>query len=266
MGYSKIQRFANIKSRSDASNAIAKACDAKYIARVEDGVFHYSGKKQAAASYAPCWAVVSERLTIGSKNEPAIVPKKRTSKATKSVPVEQFNKRTSIKSNSTKQNYKQDAVVEKLFFELTKIGFGESDGKQLLQKHQHDSIQKQLRWLKFRNATNPAGMLRRAVEENWSAPAGSDIYFGECRNLATDRNQMQQQQGVYDSRAKMRFERRVSRLKSWNELTGQDHKNVRQRALKIAVNDFTRRRLQQCSFENPNNELLEEMERYLTAQ
>ena len=75
-------------------------------------------------------------------------------------------------------------VVEPSVFHILKDnGFSSRDAEELVRKYPVQQIQNQINWLRKRNPSrNPAGMLRRAIEENWAEPVDAQVQMSELCN------------------------------------------------------------------------------------
>lgn len=94
-----------------------------------------------------------------------------------------FQNQTTLKTtslnNTPKQHKSADAVPGDLspsFDLLINQGFSKSVALALSKEHSLERIQRQIEWLKDRQASrNRLGMLRKAIEEDWPQPEGSTL-------------------------------------------------------------------------------------------
>lgn len=96
-------------------------------------------------------------------------------------------------NSSGEQNPKQDVVVV-----LTQRGISENVAQRLADRHKQERIEEKIEFLEFTietepdKAKNPAGWLRRAIEENWAAPEGFISKSQRERQAAEKRRQAQE--------------------------------------------------------------------------
>jgi len=169
LSYQQIENYARFGSRSDLAKAIRTAMAKNYIVRVEEGKFSPEASERRRATYALCW---SDYL-ISQKSEPAAYQSENhTSIGQITEPGDQSENQTSIKTKPGNETInKQPAANNELFKTLTGIGFNEKSAIKLLREHSTNAIKEQIAWLPARApARSPAGLLRRAIEQNWDAP------------------------------------------------------------------------------------------------
>jgi hypothetical protein len=198
LSYTDIQRYAQISGRTTLSTAIQAALDRNYIVRLQEGLFTPDTDRQLSTTYAVKWSDKSHLRAIGQKIVPEqtykasdigqkIVPEEstpdrsenRTRDGQKIVPENRSENRTCIEITSTNNILKQQqggkaavAVATHIVSLLQEHGFSKSDATKLATAYPESQIQHQLQWLPLRNASkNPTGLLRKAIEENWSKPA-----------------------------------------------------------------------------------------------
>lgn len=283
-----IQRFARIKSRTDACNALKAAETSGFIVCIDKGSFHHSSSVRKPSIYAPRWLsdegatplssenVPAKDLSFAeqsSKNVPAIQPfKKRTSSGSKTRPESEFKKRTTIKRVfSSKKNNKQ--VVADLSQKLTQEGIDDIVAKQLASSCSAEVIQNQLDWIDNRNPDrNRPGLLVRAIKANWSKP--EDVMDREKQLQQVKESKIKHEQQICSDKRhhdkiecdeNARLMRYQARLARWRQLTAVDWKLIRIQAAMKAPNDLTRHKIKNSSFDNPVAELLEELEKYQTT-
>ena len=170
LSFQHIQNYARISSRSDLAKDIRIALEKNYIIRVVDGVFSHRFDERRSATYALRW---SDSL-IGQKTAPAVdQSEKQTSIGQISVPADQSENQTSIKTKPENETInRQPAADTELQQKLIATGFSEKTAAKLIREHSRQVIEEQMAWLPHRApARSPAGLLRRAIEQQWPAPA-----------------------------------------------------------------------------------------------
>ncbi len=170
LSFQHIQNYARISSRSDLAKAVRTALEKNYIIRVVDGVFSHRFDERRSATYALRW---SDSL-IGQKTVPAVdQSEKQTSIGQISAPADQSEIQTSIKTKPENETInRQPAADTELQQKLTTTGFSEKTAAKLIREHSRQTIEEQMAWLPHRApARSPAGLLRRAIEQQWPAPA-----------------------------------------------------------------------------------------------
>lgn len=169
LSFQHIQNYARIGSRSDLAKAVRTALEKNYIIRVEDGVFSHRFDERRSATYALRW---SDSL-IGQKIAPAMErSEKQTSIGQISEPAHRSEKQTSIETKPENETVnKQPAADTELHQKLITIGFSEKTAAKLIREHNRQTIEDQITWLPHRApARSPAGLLRRAIEQQWPSP------------------------------------------------------------------------------------------------
>ena len=291
LSYSYLQSVTNIHDRTTLSRALQTSIQQGYIRRVEDGHFDPNGERRKAATYAVRWLDEGIANAIGSKTRPVSVERSKnptshfeavqkpdqlqfrnpTSDRPKTRPENQFKNPTHVKTLQ-KDTYKQQAtdhaVVENVegIQLLRRAGF---DGKMATMLSRHASaeeITKQIEWLKVRNPQrNPLRMLRRAIEDHWSAPATTDIGLNPPRSL--DRElEIEVRQAHLRSTAEMHKQDRLTErshlLQQWHRLSASEQAACRQQAIDQAPSETVRRLLlRHQDLRSPPNEILDMMVR-----
>ena len=185
LAYSYIQQYTRLSNRSIVSEALKHAIEANYIECVQKGCFSPDALIQRAATYSIKWLAYRPNPNVGSKSGPASVQTPHQQFGTNNGPVKRFTKQTTNGSESGSENRSKNETTRKkaskhifkqqpsaAVVSLIKRGFTERDAEQLASTHDRQVIEQQIDWLDKRNpSTNPQGMLRRAIEENWSEPA-----------------------------------------------------------------------------------------------
>ena len=129
-------------------------------------------------------------------------------------------------------------------------------------------IEQQIQWLPLRKPSqNPLGLLRRAIEENWSAPA--EVQGARIQAAARQREDqsLSEQQVLEQQRAarkRQTEQRRAALLGFWNGISVSQEARYRQQAIGQAASDLDRRRLQRSTRDQPEIEILEAMARDLS--
>ncbi len=170
LSFQHIQNYARISSRSDLAKAIRTALEKNYIIRVADGVFSHRFDERRSATYALRW---SDSL-IGQKTAPAVdQSENQTSIGQISAPADQSEIQTSIKTKPGNETINRQPVADtELQQKLITTGFSEKTAAKLIREHTRQTIEEQMAWLPHRApARSPAGLLRRAIEQQWPAPA-----------------------------------------------------------------------------------------------
>jgi hypothetical protein len=198
LSYADIQRYSNLSGRHHLSRALSNAMASKYIAQLEKGVFDpNAGRASKAAVYGLKWATDaanadeggSKRLPdatqpvmpIGSKRLPDNPFNKVTGSGSKGEPGDRFKKVTGIEikqKNKTSKQQHDPAAAECINAEdkdayrrLIEVGFDPITAERLACVRSLDHIERQIAWIGKRYPTrNVLGMLRKAIEEDWSEP------------------------------------------------------------------------------------------------
>lgn len=200
LSYSYIQGYTNISDRSTLSQAIYKAMDVGYIDRVRQGRFDPVARSlDCAAVYAVRW----RSQATANQLQAEIAPNKAidwsdryknpTSIGTKTRPENRSKNPTqekTITNNISKQHLREDVVChdhgDKSYQLLREQGFDRRAAEQLTSVRSTAQIEKQIEWLEQRRPQqNRLGLLRRAIEENWSAPVSSQL-LKNATTLATE--------------------------------------------------------------------------------
>ena len=195
LSYSAIQRYSHISSRQDLAIALKHALTSNFIERTTEGRFNRTGRGSEAATYGLRWEsddlAAQQRFKIRTgtqrdleRGSPETVPvprfNPRTGSGSESVPAMQFRNRTgseiTVENKPCKQQQAAAAPSEEYSARLRclqEAGFDSATATRLAE-HRLERIQRQIDWMGQRNPTrNRLGMLRRAIEEDWSAPAST---------------------------------------------------------------------------------------------
>lgn len=271
LSYTKLQSYTGIKDRTTISQAIQRSLEMNYIARTEEGCFDSDSTRQRSATYAVKWLTNTEKVVNGSKTRPAEQSnnptrvsvqktdqrqfKNPTSNGSESRPAERFKKQTIIKKQSKETTKQQGAAVSLLM----QYGFSEGDALSIASTYSPQEIQQQVDWLPYRDAsTNPTGMLRRAIEGDWSEPAKhitQRTNAEKVRAVVQDDVVTTQEEVSDRQRLKQRTEQKKAlhreRMRIWRESATKEMKHQwYQAALKAARTDVARERIHNA---NPND-------------
>lgn len=189
--YSQIMEQTGIASRASISLALEEAVSGGHIIAVTPGSFN-GGRDGYAAVYGIHWEDDWDGNTNTSKkctrdSNPTLA-KSVPETLAKTVPLNTSKKRTSIKDKITQEitqkkqqqqtsptqsssiNSESDLDVS-IVAALCAFGFERKVAEELALAHTADVIQAQLEYFKYRTkASNPQGMMRRAIEGNWAPP------------------------------------------------------------------------------------------------
>lgn len=278
LSYSFIQERTGISDRTTISQGIRHCLEMNYITRCETGVFASDAKQQRAATYAVKWLHDNANPSNSSKSRPAKQFKNQTSQTvqnpdqdrlknqtssgSESRPEKQFNNPTTRKT-ATKHTHKQHAAAVLL---LTEQGFAKPEAIKLAASATAEQIQQQISWLPFREpAENPLGLLRRAIEGQWSEPAKKTKTDQEAtmkntieKSTANDREQAQTLEAKGIERNKQRAQRgQISpAIDQW--LQAPD--DLKRRAYKLALDrnrdPDAQTKIHDSSLQHPHEEVL----------
>lgn len=173
LSYTTIQNFAKIRDRKNLADAIKHSLEQRYIQRITAGKFASDQSQRVTARYGVNWLNTAKSSSVGSKNQPAASQyKKPTKRGSKFQPETRFKKPTSLKTQLRNKNNKQPVVdVTTKADSLLSEWFDKNTIESLLSRCSLEDIEKQVEWLPLRKpGNNPAGMLRRAIEDGWSFP------------------------------------------------------------------------------------------------
>lgn len=166
-----IQRYCRTKARTSLVAAVRLAEEKNYIRCLDRGYFDpNAGRTSRAAVFMLRWADTSPLFQGGRKNIPVEIGLERleigTGSGRKSIPEKRLEKHTGIETKLRKENSKQ----QQTHFQLRKVGFSEKTASEFLGRFEPERVERQVQWLPYREATNPVGLLRKAIEEDWPAP------------------------------------------------------------------------------------------------
>ena len=172
------------RSRHHVHEALLVARQRGYIEQVAAGCFDpAAGQDSEAATYAIRWAagtVAEEQfkkvngtsLQKGGREPFNIVNGKRFKK------VNDIRIKTELKTDTTTATPATTVTATAAAVSgcalLTQIGFDKPTARRLAAQHPLETIQRQIAWLPLRNTTTSRlGLLRRAIEQDWSKPEGA---------------------------------------------------------------------------------------------
>ena len=180
--------------------------------------------------------------------------------------------RKRYKKNTYKQQQKDVVAVEnaKTIELLTHTGFDHKIAAALCILGSHNEIAQQIAWIDLRNPRdNRLGLLRRAIEESWSPPAGFEVgqemQAARVREKQRDARQ-EAKEAASNVELVAKHRTRREQLGKWNRLQHDERAKHYNDAIAKARSPSTRSRLQrQRDFDNPPTEVLAVMESNLAA-
>ncbi len=180
LSYSAMRRYAGIQSTSTLAAAIDSAIDRNYIVKVQQGVFTPDLQNQITTTYSLRWSDFKASQTIGRKTEAGSGPVHRTENRSSNGRIPEAEnrsvKRSSIEITMKNNLYKQQAAgdgrsaVSEVISILVAQGLSPHEAAAVAKRYPEKLIRQQVEWLPLRHPRNPAGMLRLAIKEEWSAP------------------------------------------------------------------------------------------------
>ena len=278
LSYTYIQNYAKLSDRSTLSAALRHATAAGYIRCVDKGTFDSSSTRRKPGTYAVKWLVEAPSKPTGSETRPAQRDrfKNPTSNGSRTIPAERSKNPTKEKTlvNNTSKQQREDvpfavaAHCVKPYLLLREVGFDEQTANDLSHSRSSEQIQQQINWLDDRNPKrNRLGLLRRAIEENWSEPITAKE---DKKKQATRQREEQQEakQAAEEAAAAeqkhQRLERREALLARWRRLTVAERKRHHQMAVEQSDSTVLRRRLlAHADLNEPPTETLKVMARAL---
>src|ERR1051326_8907129 len=180
-----IQNYSLVRDRKTLSAAIRRALKSNFIYRGVEGLFYSdAGKLSRAAVYAVKWLNQGPDAMHGQKNPPAnaaleLRSEIPTGNGQKNPPGERSEIPTGIEIKQRNKTYKQSKTPLALapeaaatFEKLKKEGFDDATARKLASRVSFDHAERKITWMDRRQVrSNRLGMLRKAIEENWQAPA-----------------------------------------------------------------------------------------------
>ena len=199
----------------------------------------------------------NQPVKTSSKTQPKAVQKPHHRNSPKAQP-----KKKTKAENTSKQQHNVPAVDVKHLqsYELLRdAGFDEQVAKNLSKTNSFDDIQQQITWLEKRNPRkNPIGLLRRAIEENWSQPIDEQ----NTNNTVREREKREQEQRTEEAEKAAKLlnqtqQRRSQRLAKWQSLPADRQAAYYADAIKQASSPTVRSRLLRCrDLDMPTTEVL----------
>ena len=189
LSYLDIQRYAKIASPRILSKTIRHSIAKNYIERIEDGYFDPNGGMMSrSAHYALKWQDTAS-TTLKSEAEENQA-EKFSGGTLKSEAADHTEKYSGIQiKQRNKTNKEQTGEAAATFLRLKEAGFDERAARAIASKHSFDRVDRQIHWIDRRRVRrNRLGMLRRAIEEDWTRPEPANLVRGELgqpNNLAT---------------------------------------------------------------------------------
>ncbi len=188
LSYQHIRNYSRISDRTTLSRAIQHAMKSNYIERVEEGYFDTAaGKHSRAAVYAVRWLSKASDESIGKKTRPGMTDQlfrleNQTGIGKKTRPEDRLENQTDIEIKQLNKTFKQQSDPESAasFEKLKNAGFDDIAAKAIANRFSFDQIERQIILMagrKFRS--NRLGMLRKAIEQDWQAPAGASEKLGQ---------------------------------------------------------------------------------------
>jgi hypothetical protein len=217
LSFNRILQYAKLSDRTTLTEAIRKAQDVGYIRCIESGQFSADKSNQRAATYSVCWLEKARTGDDGSKIRPeADQLKKPTSNGSETRPKDRFKNQTSKKTEPNNTLKQQQAAAVDL---LLQAGFDRDAAVQLAGESSLEVIENQITWLEARNPRdNRLGMLRKAIQEDWSPPRSVELKFEQKRQRQRDQQRQQvkrEEEGHITAEKKERRKRKERLLVEW---------------------------------------------------
>lgn len=224
-----ISQYAQLSQGRVLAQAIRLAIQSGYIECVEEGVFAMNPEMRRAAQYRVRWHVKAETEGLRSKRPPVESGDsdqfKNTIKNGSEKPIANQFKKAIKEKTEPKDTLKQQPVVvlKEEIQSLVNAGLDRKTAVRLTTKYGGDIVREQLLWLDARNPNeNRIGMLRKAIEENWSKP--TSLQGKEIRQQARLRQREhsakhRQQDAAIVRRKQVRSRNRDRLLREWGSAT-----------------------------------------------
>jgi len=253
LSFTYIQRYANIKDRVTLANTLQDAITKNFICRVAKGYFDpNAGRHSRAASYAVKWLHEAMDDSKTAKTLPGKLQrgKNPTESTAKNRPDEDGKNPTTIKTvqNNTSKQHDPSVAAENVdgFNLLRDAGFDEATARELSGSRGFDEIQRQIDWLDARNPhDNRLGMLRKAIEQNWSKPV-TVARAEKTRRLAENARKQTARQEADDAEAvkskHKQQRRRDAALVIFNRLSDDERTALENTVFEQLNSDFFRQR------------------------
>jgi hypothetical protein len=267
LSYTTMQNFVKIRDRKTLADAVKRSLDQQYICRVKAGKFASDEKERTTSRYGVKWLEQGDLSGNGSKTQPASDRFKNPTKyGSKTQPANRFKNPTSLKTQLRKENNKQPVAVNKKVQLLLGEWFDSDTIETLLNRSTLQEIENQVAWLPFRNpGENPAGMLRRSIEDSWSAPADQQRQQQRqnvAKRQATQLAAIQDQTRAENDAIVDRKQSRQSLLANWNSLSAESQQSLREAAITSAKSEAIKRILKRNqSQEVPHWFILKQLEK-----
>lgn len=264
LSYSDLESITGL-SRKHVWKAVKHAIAMNYI--------EAETQERSTTVYALKWLSKEEKQRISSKRKLATTPSQSVQKGNQ----EAFKKETTISSKTSTNGFKKETPLKernnpekkqqpvaetcKVYQALIEIGFDRQVASDLVAAHDEKVIVDQLKWLKVRRADrNALGMLRTAIEQNWSPPATTlktpSVHRPGKTNSA---------RSLSSTRRSDRMQQRGTLLQTWLALPPEKRRQYHQVAISKATSLSTRLRLQRHrDLLNPPTEVLTVMARSQT--
>lgn len=192
LSYTDLQRYSKVRNRQNLGDALRFAIDANYLHVVDKGYFDPNGGVESrTATYAVKWRTEATDDPNSMKNVPGAEPfnnqsENQTGIGSKNSPVDQFKNRTGLQIKQTKKTSKQQAAVftrkerdatgADAVELLQHEGFDRTTAEKLAGTHAIERIVRQIEWIDQRGVRrNRVGMLRKAIEQDWSKPMAGKL-------------------------------------------------------------------------------------------
>ncbi len=260
LSHSFLANYAKISMGRRLNGAIQSALVKRYIQRTTQGVYDSRGREFGKTSeYAIKWRQKDTSIQSSPKRpvkQSRGNHSKKASEIAPKRPVKKLSKKASNGNTSVNDNNKEQVVAvefQEAFDLLTQVEFDGKrfDGKTCLKLAQSgglDEIKQQIQWLPYRKANrNPLGMLRSAIEQDWSAPI-------EIIERNRNRDAAHKEQEAVDAESaevaeidRVKKEIRQHRkdvLPRWNRLTDKERNGIEQSASEQLNSDFHRKQFQ----------------------
>lgn len=275
LSYRYISQYAQLSQGRVLSRAIRTALASGYIECVEQGKFAMKAESRRAASYRVRWLNKAENDVVGSKKPPIQnVATNRFKKATgdgskKPLP-DRFKKASTEKTESNNTLKQQNVVVRNLKEGIEALKSEGMDGKtatRLATEFGTDLVIQQVQWLDERKPTeNRVGMLRKAIEESWSAPRNVQIREKreqERQRFREKEIEQRQEDAASNRRKKERHERKERLLTEWGSASLEERAHWIRAATKRETSATLVRMLRgsDAQTSNPRMQILDEIAR-----
>jgi hypothetical protein len=191
LSYLDIQRFTKLADRKSLASALRTALRNNYIERIEEGYFDPNGGVHSrTATYALKWLNEASERTIGSKTPPEEIQTKISVQNSyrdrfENPTGDRFGNPTGIQIKQNKtlkqqnaaplENGKSSAHIAVLDL-LEGEGFDTLTANKLASQYPIERIIRQVDWIDQRRVQrNRVGMLRLAIEQDWSKPRSGKL-------------------------------------------------------------------------------------------